>query len=737
MSFRLLPPCDTDRITQQFMRRPEVYSQFGFPGHEGIDYGTPMRSKIYASAAGRVERKEYMDGGYGLWIMLVHEHDGEVYRTIYAHLSEQHVEVGDTVQAGHVIGLSGNTGFSTGPHLHYTLKMANASRNGYTRYRSDSGLEGTYPRDIIDPTPWLYPAPTYIPTTPLHPGHPSLSLGEPSNLPGMGAAVSEPTPPEPEGVEAKVLVAEMNVRKDPSTDNAPIGLIAEGTTIRVDPKAFGTEVLPWYRIVSPDDLRDRWVPQSFDGIEFLDIVESEQGTTLVLNTGSDEAPREEFYSSATVATEAETDPNTAHVIVTNTRQYMLKVRPAPDTATDTLAKIPDGTRLTVKRESTTTGNITWREIVAPAELRGRWAAERFMDTVYLTPVEAETPVVVGSHAPVGVVAPTVVEEDNAVEHNTEQVVVANTGQFMLKVRPQPSIRTETLAKLPDGTHLVVTNDPTEEGDITWRQIVSPAEHKGQWAAERWRDTLYLIPATHNEPQVIHTHEEVKTATAPTTTFKTRGAIDMWNFMVPSETHAHFLSSGEIIFRETLSERSALIRKNKHMEHLYLHTANGVEYVMRGFDDSADYKGQAAAYIPTENNNREFGGLYGHKWLPRYVDDGEVFSSESYVSFYQRESGNLIELAGPAMNYYRIVTVHAEWRGLKNVVQVEWRVGNPDKAPADEVYFFGEGMGYVGWGEGEPRNLWRETQDIHFARAYGVGDRYTYGWFDPATVKLQG
>jgi murein DD-endopeptidase MepM/ murein hydrolase activator NlpD len=66
---------------------------------------------------------------------------------VYAHLSKNLVEVGQCVSAGDLIGLSGNTGNSSGAHLHLTLKHEDAYEHG-EMYQG-------YPYNIIDPTPYL------------------------------------------------------------------------------------------------------------------------------------------------------------------------------------------------------------------------------------------------------------------------------------------------------------------------------------------------------------------------------------------------------------------------------------------------------------------------------------------------------------------------------------------------------------------------------------------------------
>lgn len=85
--------------------------------HEGIDFVAPMGAQVRATATGKVLRSGRA-GAYGEMIEVAHV-DGFVSR--YAHLSRRHVNEGDTIERGQLIGLLGNTGRSTGPHLHYEV----------------------------------------------------------------------------------------------------------------------------------------------------------------------------------------------------------------------------------------------------------------------------------------------------------------------------------------------------------------------------------------------------------------------------------------------------------------------------------------------------------------------------------------------------------------------------------------------------------------------------------------
>ena len=88
-------------------------------GHTGIDYALYLGTPVLAAMDGRVSRIANLTTGYGSHIVL--DHDGGL-QTVYAHLSRMNVSFGETVREGQVIGASGSTGNSTGPHLHFEVR---------------------------------------------------------------------------------------------------------------------------------------------------------------------------------------------------------------------------------------------------------------------------------------------------------------------------------------------------------------------------------------------------------------------------------------------------------------------------------------------------------------------------------------------------------------------------------------------------------------------------------------
>ena len=95
----------------------------GIHGHNAVDIAAQRGTPVVATAAGKViiARSSGYSGGYGNMIVIVHENN---IQTLYAHLKEIYVSAGTTVTQGQVIGAVGNTGRSTGPHLHIEVRGA-------------------------------------------------------------------------------------------------------------------------------------------------------------------------------------------------------------------------------------------------------------------------------------------------------------------------------------------------------------------------------------------------------------------------------------------------------------------------------------------------------------------------------------------------------------------------------------------------------------------------------------
>lgn len=111
-----LPVAGEFMLTSSFGYRLDPFTRL--PSlHEGIDFVAPVGTPVLATADGKVLRSGF-SGAYGEMVDVLHA-DGFVSR--YAHLSRRHVNEGDKVERGQLLGLLGNTGRSTGPHLHYEV----------------------------------------------------------------------------------------------------------------------------------------------------------------------------------------------------------------------------------------------------------------------------------------------------------------------------------------------------------------------------------------------------------------------------------------------------------------------------------------------------------------------------------------------------------------------------------------------------------------------------------------
>ena len=97
----------------------------GRRNHKGVDLAAPTGTPIYATADGIVGRADWFSS-YGLFVRIEHGADLE---TRYAHMSKLAVAAGETVKKGDIIGYVGSTGRSTGPHLHYEVRIDGVAVN--------------------------------------------------------------------------------------------------------------------------------------------------------------------------------------------------------------------------------------------------------------------------------------------------------------------------------------------------------------------------------------------------------------------------------------------------------------------------------------------------------------------------------------------------------------------------------------------------------------------------------
>ncbi|HAG10790.1 MAG TPA: M23 family peptidase [Desulfotomaculum sp.] len=111
------PSAASDYVTSFFGTR--LHPILGvYKTHSGIDIGAGYGTAVLAAADGAVATAAYDAGGYGNYIIIDH---GNGNMTLYAHMSQMSVGVGQTVKQGQTIGFVGSTGMSTGPHLHFEV----------------------------------------------------------------------------------------------------------------------------------------------------------------------------------------------------------------------------------------------------------------------------------------------------------------------------------------------------------------------------------------------------------------------------------------------------------------------------------------------------------------------------------------------------------------------------------------------------------------------------------------
>jgi hypothetical protein len=194
----LYPVPPNSIVTQTFQGHVNRARAHGWRYYNGgIDWAVMTGTDLKAAQAGKVIATNTDATGYGTHVRIQHA-DG--YMTIYGHMLDFAVSVGDKVEAGDVIGRSDNTGNSTGPHLHFELR-----RHGTP----------------IDPQPLLVKKLPRVDEEPEveEPEVEEPELEAPSEFPKLN--------------QVKVTAVALNIRRGPGTENPIVGLLQNGEVVDV------------------------------------------------------------------------------------------------------------------------------------------------------------------------------------------------------------------------------------------------------------------------------------------------------------------------------------------------------------------------------------------------------------------------------------------------------------------------------------------------------------------------
>lgn len=106
--------------------------------HNGQDFRVPFGTEVFATGDGVVIESGYSTGGFGNYVVIDHDYG---LSTLYGHLSQIKVPKGTNVKRGDIIGISGNSGLSSGPHLHYQVEQKGHAINPMNYLNNDMTLE--------------------------------------------------------------------------------------------------------------------------------------------------------------------------------------------------------------------------------------------------------------------------------------------------------------------------------------------------------------------------------------------------------------------------------------------------------------------------------------------------------------------------------------------------------------------------------------------------------------------
>jgi hypothetical protein len=210
----LYPVPSTSIVTQTFAEHVHAAKVNGWQNYNGgIDWAIATGSPIVAAQTVTVTATRHDATGYGTHIRIQHD---EGYVTVYAHMWDFAVKVGDKVRPGEVIGRSDNTGNSTGPHLHFELRRNNVP---------------------VDPAPLLV---TFLPggVTPGGGGIPGGGTGEsptgPDGQPGGEIPEGEEPAAFPLLPQVRIIsTVGLNIRMAPGVANPIVGYLPTGSQVEV------------------------------------------------------------------------------------------------------------------------------------------------------------------------------------------------------------------------------------------------------------------------------------------------------------------------------------------------------------------------------------------------------------------------------------------------------------------------------------------------------------------------
>lgn len=138
-------PLDQIVVSSLYGQRNMTLNGKHYWWHNGLDLKANLNTPLYAVAGGTVKAARY-DNSYGYYLALDHGKFG----TLYSHLSRYIVSEGSKVSPGQIIAYSGNTGDSTGPHLHFEIRLAT-----YDKFWERANCDRSVFMNTTDPMPFI------------------------------------------------------------------------------------------------------------------------------------------------------------------------------------------------------------------------------------------------------------------------------------------------------------------------------------------------------------------------------------------------------------------------------------------------------------------------------------------------------------------------------------------------------------------------------------------------------